>query len=743
MYYSGLVAWCAKVACRNVYPIPRRNSRPRLETLEPRYALTGNVIIQDNFEAGHPSPNWSFIHNPDGGDGVVAGIAHDGNKSYRIRYDRDEDSGKLEFYDLPRRDEYYARYWQMYPDGFVQRNLKQAHFYHESGATLFLSLWGDIDGNQDPNQVQAATTFYPYEGGESAIYSAFPIRAGEWFKTAFYMKLNTPGQANGIYQLWHNDTLVVNRNNVSYRTTDVVPIGGWIGGNYSGAGDAPKPFDRYIDDILIASNPKDDMPTPPTLSVSDAQVVEGDPSIGQPRSLSFTVTLSSTAASFPNVRVNYATANGNAQAGIDYTSVSGQRTLTSTMRSFTVAVPIRPDTLKETDEMLFLRLSTPIGATISDGEGKGTIIDDDTPQLLVNDVSIAEGNSGIKQMPITFTLSKVATHAVSFRATTYAGSAIADQDFQTRSQVLSIPRGNRTATFNVGINGDTRLESDETFTVVISEVVGANVTKSKVTATIANDDLPLPAAADKPAVVRNGHEWYLDLAGNGYLAERTIGFGLPGDRHFSADMNGDLREELVVARNNTARGGIDWYIDYNGDGNLGEAVVEFGLLGDIPLIGDFDMNGRDDLAAGRWNAVRRSYDWYLDLAGDGYLAEKIIGYGFAGDMFLTGDFNGDRRDEIIAVRKDNITGGLVWHFDLLGNGGNAELIRAYGLIGDVPVIGDWNGDGRGDDMAVVRRNTKRGGLDWYFDLLGNGGSEELILEFGLLGDVPVGGKWRP
>lgn len=124
------------------------------------------------------------------------------------------------------------------------------------------------------------------------------------------------------------------------------------------------------------------------------------------------------------------------------------------------------------------------------------------------------------------------------------------------------------------------------------------------------------------------------------------------------------------------------------------------------------------------------------------MAEKFLRYGLAGDTFLTGDFNGDRYDELVAVRKNNTTGGLNWYFDLLGNGDAAERVLAYGLIGDVAVMGDWNGDGRGDDMAVVRRNTQRGGLDWYFDLVGDGGSEEKIIEFGLLDDLPVAGKWR-
>ncbi len=243
------------------------------------------------------------------------------------------------------------------------------------------------------------------------------------------------------------------------------------------------------------------------------------------------------------------------------------------------------------------------------------------------------------------------------------------------------------------------------------------------------------------AVVRNGHEWLIDKNRDGYLAEKSLGFGLPGDRHFSADLNGDGIEELVIARENRSRGGIDWYIDDAGDGNSAERVLQFGLLGDLPLIGDFDANGRDDLAVARWVAARGTYEVYLDLKGDGWLAERVLHYGLDSDTILVGDSNGDGRDELIAVRQNSRTGGLDWYFDLLGNGGSAERVSSFGLLGDIVLMGDFDGNRR-DDMIAVRKNYNRGGLDWYFDLLGNGGAAEKKYEYGLMGDTPVIGDFR-
>ena len=56
---------------------------------------------------------------------------------------------------------------------------------------------------------------------------------------------------------------------------------------------------------------------------------------------------------------------------------------------------MRGDLLDEIDETYIVNLSGPVNATIDDGQGLGTITDDDAPPALsVNDVAITEGNTG-------------------------------------------------------------------------------------------------------------------------------------------------------------------------------------------------------------------------------------------------------------------------------------------------------------------------------------------------------------
>src|SRR4051794_32903157 len=111
----------------------RSRRRLQLEPLEARYLLS-TALIQDDFETGAPSAAWSNVFANDPRDGVVSGIAHTGSYSYRIHYERDESESKLELDHIPRSDEYTVSYWQMYPSGFLQRNLKQATFFHGSGS---------------------------------------------------------------------------------------------------------------------------------------------------------------------------------------------------------------------------------------------------------------------------------------------------------------------------------------------------------------------------------------------------------------------------------------------------------------------------------------------------------------------------------------------------------------------------------------------------------------------------------
>ena len=112
------------------------------------------------------------------------------------------------------------------------------------------------------------------------------------------------------------------------------------------------------------------VPGPAALSVADARVEEGPGA-----TLDFAVTLDREAAN--TVTVAYATADGTATAGQDYTATSGTLTFQPGERAKTVSVPVLEDDHDEGSETLTLRLSNAQGATVADSEGTGTITNSD------------------------------------------------------------------------------------------------------------------------------------------------------------------------------------------------------------------------------------------------------------------------------------------------------------------------------------------------------------------------------
>ena len=105
---------------------------------------------------------------------------------------------------------------------------------------------------------------------------------------------------------------------------------------------------------------------PPGLTVADAEVQEGPNAV-----LSFAVTLSRAPSS--TVTVDYATADGTATAGSDYTAVNGALTFAAGETEKTVSVAVLDDAHDEGSETLTLSLSNASGAYIEDGTATGTI----------------------------------------------------------------------------------------------------------------------------------------------------------------------------------------------------------------------------------------------------------------------------------------------------------------------------------------------------------------------------------
>ena len=113
---------------------------------------------------------------------------------------------------------------------------------------------------------------------------------------------------------------------------------------------------------------------PAALSVADAKANEADEAIA------FTVSLSRAAAG--EVTVDYATRDGTATAGEDYTFTRGTLSFAAGELQKTVSVPLLDDAIDEGAETFTLKLMNPQGAAIGDGEATGTIENSDPLQKM-------------------------------------------------------------------------------------------------------------------------------------------------------------------------------------------------------------------------------------------------------------------------------------------------------------------------------------------------------------------------
>ena len=215
-----------------------------------------------------------------------------------------------------------------------------------------------------------------------------------------------------------------------------------------------------------------------TLSIEDVTVAEdGGPA-------SFTVMLDQAAPEA--VTVEYATADGTAAAGSDYESTSGSLTITAGSLSGTIVVPILDDAVPELAETFLITLRDAVNATISDDEATGTITDNDTPNLSIEDITVAEDAGSAR---FTVMLDQTGMDAVTVEYATADGTATAGSDYTSTSGTLTIAAGSLSGTITVSVLDDALVELDETFKLTLSNAANALISDDEGTGTITDDDV--------------------------------------------------------------------------------------------------------------------------------------------------------------------------------------------------------------------------------------------------------------
>ncbi len=194
----------------------------------------------------------------------------------------------------------------------------------------------------------------------------------------------------------------------------------------------------------------------------------------------------------------------------------------------------------------------------------------------------------------------------------------------------------------------------------------------------------------------------------------TAFWGGEGDVPLAGDYDGDGVDDMVVWRPSEG----NWYIKSSKSGNM--INFHMGKEGDIPLTGDYDGDGVTDLVV--WDSSEGIFN--ISKSSDGQYIVKH--WGEEGDIPLSGDYDGDGITDIVVWRPAN------GKFYVLSSSSGfvTTVVYFWGERGDIPLSGDYDGDGV-TDLAVWRPYNGKFYIKYS--------SDNSFLEkfFGNEGDTPV------
>ena len=237
----------------------------------------------------------------------------------------------------------------------------------------------------------------------------------------------------------------------------------------------------------------------------------------------------------------------------------------------------------------------------------------------------------------------------------------------------------------------------------------------------------------------SGQSIALDPRGNVYLAGIT-GVDLPTTPGaFQSIFNGSVSDGFVAKIagffNDTIgvfRAPNEFLLRNSNTTGPPDISTTFGISGDLPVTGDWDGNGTDDIGVFRPGAGQ----FVLNLPSARGSIIIVLNFGQKGDLPVAGDWNGDGIDTVGVFNPS--TGE--WR---LTNGPNLNNTTppvifqfTFGANGDTPIAGDWNGDGF-DTPGLFRSGVVQFILSNGFQ----GTTDIPPFSFGSLGTKAVAGDW--
>jgi len=263
-----------------------------------------------------------------------------------------------------------------------------------------------------------------------------------------------------------------------------------------------------VDGTVVGTIVNDD--TTSSIGLSYYSLMEGN---GGLTSFSFQADLSG--PSMDVVSVSYATSDGSATAGSDYTGISGVLSFDRGETSKVLNVDVRGDNVHEGDETFFVFLSDPVNCTIENDYATGTIQDDDPLELSIDDVDQMEGDAATSDFTFMLVLSNPSDLAASVDYRLTPISASEGADYMPGSGTIVFPPGTTSLPLQVAVVGETDHEIDETFTVDLHSPSVLSIVDAQGLGTILDDDPectpgPVPVQDLSVSVVGGGTDLQFD-----------------------------------------------------------------------------------------------------------------------------------------------------------------------------------------------------------------------------------------
>jgi hypothetical protein len=317
-----------------------------------------------------------------------------------------------------------------------------------------------------------------------------------------------------------------------------------------------------------------------TISINDVAVAEGTGNQTQ-SSANFTVSLN--AASEKLITVQYALEAGTATSAVDYFNVSGTVEFPVGTTAKTISVPMIHDNTFEPDETFFVNLSNATNATITDGQGQGTITNDDSqPTISIANSFRTEGASGTSgNSTFEVKLSNPSHQTITVAFATANGSATAGSDYVTTSGTVTFNPGETAKSVTVEVLGDNIDEISETYFVNLSNPTNATIATAQGTGTISDDDGPTVSIS------------------NASVTEGNLGLT---NLNFTVTLSTPSVQDIFVSystTSGTATGGID-YLQVFSSTLFIPAGATSGTI-TIRVIGDFSIESTEQFTVNLQN----------------------------------------------------------------------------------------------------------------------------------------------